>query len=99
MILSPTWLILSAGAACFSTWVIVGLLSRKAPAMGLMDLPNERSSHSQVTPRGGGIGLVTSWSLGCVGWWVWQREHLLSGEIFLLFMVCAIVISAVSLWD
>lgn len=33
-------------------------MSRYAFALGLVDLPNGRSSHSAPTPRGGGIGLL-----------------------------------------
>jgi UDP-N-acetylmuramyl pentapeptide phosphotransferase/UDP-N-acetylglucosamine-1-phosphate transferase len=30
----------------------------------VLDVPNERSSHSAPTPRGGGIGIVAVWSIG-----------------------------------
>jgi len=33
-------------------------ISRYAFRLGLIDLPNDRSSHSQPTPRGGGIGVL-----------------------------------------
>jgi Fuc2NAc and GlcNAc transferase len=32
----------------------------------LLDIPNERSSHKQPTPRGGGIGIVVGFSVGLV---------------------------------
>lgn len=34
-------------------------VKRAAPALGLVDLPNERSSHTHPTPRGGGIAFIT----------------------------------------
>jgi UDP-GlcNAc:undecaprenyl-phosphate GlcNAc-1-phosphate transferase len=49
--------LLIAGAACgaLTPIVIVGL--RKA---GTFDLPNDRSSHTEVRPRGGGIAIAVS---------------------------------------
>ncbi len=43
-------------AAFILTW----LLRRYALASSLMDIPNERSSHSVPTPRGGGVAIVLS---------------------------------------
>ncbi|MFT3828374.1 MAG: glycosyltransferase family 4 protein [Opitutaceae bacterium] len=52
---------------CFGTaaltWLLVGQLIRLAPRIGLLDRPNERSSHTRVTPRGGGIGFVLAIAL------------------------------------
>lgn len=49
--------------AVFSAAVISFLTSfwfiRSADRIGLIDMPNPRSSHSRPTPRGGGIGIVT----------------------------------------
>lgn len=45
------------------TWFLVGQLIRLAPRIGLLDRPNERSSHTRVTPRGGGIGFVIAIAL------------------------------------
>lgn len=39
---------------------ITTLLARVANAVGLMDVPNERSSHTISTPRGGGLAIVAS---------------------------------------
>ncbi len=49
------WSLLLAGAA---SWVLTGLLRRYALARSLVDIPNERSSHSTPTPRGGGVSVV-----------------------------------------
>ena len=61
------WLFLLAG--CLS-WVLTGLLRRYALAKSLMDVPNERSSHSIPTPRGGGISIVVTFLAGLVFLWV-----------------------------
>ncbi|WP_054063914.1 MraY family glycosyltransferase [Pseudomonas asplenii] len=39
---------------------LTGALRRYALARSLMDVPNERSSHSVATPRGGGVAIVIS---------------------------------------
>ncbi|MEE4240211.1 MAG: glycosyltransferase family 4 protein [Desulfopila sp.] len=36
-----------------------------APHLGLVDIPNDRSSHSTPTPKGGGIGILAAFLLAC----------------------------------
>ncbi len=43
------------------------LMARFAPAFGMMDLPNGRSSHSIPTPRGGGIGILIAFVAAASG--------------------------------
>ena len=40
------------------------LVARNASKLGLLDIPNERSSHQSSTPRGGGIGIVAGVAAG-----------------------------------
>jgi Fuc2NAc and GlcNAc transferase len=42
---------------------ITGVLRRYALARNMMDIPNTRSSHSEPTPRGGGVAIVVSFLL------------------------------------
>jgi|694.fasta_scaffold47477_4 Fuc2NAc and GlcNAc transferase len=42
------------------TWVVVNNAGR----FGLLDVPNERSSHASTTPRGGGLSIVLATFLG-----------------------------------
>ena len=50
---------LLAFGVCFAVAALVtGLLRRRALRAGLLDVPNERSSHSVPTPRGGGLAIV-----------------------------------------
>jgi Fuc2NAc and GlcNAc transferase len=59
---------LLAGFAIASagTWTV----KRYAQAHDLIDRPNLRSSHTQPTPRGGGVAIVGSFALLIVWWWV-----------------------------
>lgn len=52
-----SWFFLLVGAV---SWALTGFLRRYALAQNLIDLPNERSSHSVPTPRGGGVAIVLS---------------------------------------
>jgi Fuc2NAc and GlcNAc transferase len=51
------WLLLAVFAA---SWALTRVLRRYALAKSLMDIPNERSSHSIPTPRGGGVAIVVA---------------------------------------
>ncbi|MCL0061600.1 glycosyltransferase family 4 protein [Thermodesulfovibrionales bacterium] len=42
------------------------IVSKFAPKLGLVDLPNERSSHVIPTPKGGGIGILTAFVLAAL---------------------------------
>ena len=48
----------------FLAWILTGSLRRYALSRSLMDIPNERSSHSIPTPRGGGVAIVLSFLFG-----------------------------------
>ena len=47
-----------------ASFVLTGLLRRYALNKRLLDIPNERSSHSTATPRGGGLAIVMVFFLG-----------------------------------
>lgn len=49
------WLFVVAGLV---SWLLTGLLRHYALTRNLLDIPNERSSHSIATPRGGGVAIV-----------------------------------------
>lgn len=68
-----TMLLVLAGAGAM-TCVAVGtaLLRRRAQAWGLMDVPNERSLHTRITPRGGGLVVVLAVLGGLTGAAFWR---------------------------
>lgn len=49
---------LSVSISFLLTWMLVSFLRALAPRIGLIDIPNQRSSHSLPTPRGGGLAFV-----------------------------------------
>jgi Fuc2NAc and GlcNAc transferase len=49
---------ITALAALLLALLLTGLVRKLALAHGVLDVPNERSSHNTPTPRGGGIAIV-----------------------------------------
>lgn len=47
-----------------SSLALTGLVRRYALKKSLMDIPNDRSSHVQPTPRGGGLGFLLAFAIG-----------------------------------
>jgi len=61
-----------AGVA--GSWWLTGVVRRYAVNRNLLDRPNERSSHSVPTPRGGGVAIVLTFLL--VVAWLGQGGHI-----------------------
>jgi len=49
-----------------ASWALTALTLRLAPKMGLVHQPNHRSSHTQITPHGGGLGMMIAGSLALI---------------------------------
>lgn len=59
------WLLVAAtGTALLTAWVRAAALAR-----GRLDVPNARSSHTQPTPRGGGLAIAIIATAGCAMLW------------------------------
>jgi Fuc2NAc and GlcNAc transferase len=71
-------------------WAGAWAVWRMAPRLGLVAVPNARSSHHRPTPHGGGLGLVMAGSL-TGGWLAWQDGMTLLGEVLALAAVLALV--------
>lgn len=54
-----------------SSFLLTWLVRHAASGLGTIDRPNERSSHSNPTPRGGGLAIVLTSALGILIllWW------------------------------
>ncbi|OUM37003.1 glycosyl transferase [Pseudomonas putida] len=52
-------------------WLMTAILRRYALSRSLLDIPNERSSHTLATPRGGGLSFVITFlvALSALGGW------------------------------
>jgi len=85
--------------AAILSWLVVGLLVKKAPQLGLVDRPNERSSHTKITPRGGGIGIVLAWLIGCIAWWNFAGKALIDSWGISIYLFASLLVAGVSLRD
>lgn len=56
--MSLVTVLLSILTAAGLGWLLTGLVHRYAIRRSLLDIPNQRSSHSTPTPRGGGLSIV-----------------------------------------
>jgi glycosyltransferase WbpL len=71
------------------------VLSHKAHLFGLVDVPNERSSHSRPTPRGGGLAIFIAVTLS-----VWFcRDSVDGGIVWRNLLIGAGAIAIIGLWD
>ncbi len=86
------------GLSCLLSFGVVILVHRWALRHALLDIPNERSSHSLPTPKGGGLGIALV-SLGTM------TTHLLAGSpdvpvgVGLVFVLASASIAAVGWRD
>ncbi len=62
--------LLSAGAAWAATGALISLMGQR----GILDVPNERSSHETPRPRGGGLGILVGILVGSAGGWAFGIE-------------------------
>jgi len=88
----------------FALWLSSGLLSlgiviavRQWASRYLLDIPNERSSHSRPVPRGGGVGIVLMTLLPLALYLFTTRE--ISSPIWVTYMVASGLIAVVGWLD
>lgn len=90
-------LAVSAAAAALLSLALVGLVRRVALRRRILDSPNERSLHSQPTPRGGGVAIVGVSLTGILLCWAlvpsWAAAPVLA------FIGAALLVAAVSWRD
>jgi len=91
------FLLLMALMASGLTWLGTVVLCRWSPRLGLLDIPNDRSSHSQPTPRSGGLSFVLIWPLLTSVAALWSGTAMPPGTWALL--LGGLLIALVSLMD
>ena len=90
-------MILSLTAAVVSFFGIQGLLWLIKKRQFLLDIPNERSSHTQPTPRGGGVVIVMVTMLGL--WVTLLTTHHVQQSLIFSYSVAALLVASVSWVD
>ena len=85
----------SIGAGILSI-ILTGLVRRYATRRNMLDIPNARSSHKLPTPRGGGLGIVVTFSAALV-LLAWSR--LLDVESAVVLLTSGGIVAAAGFLD
>lgn len=78
----------------------VEFIRRNAVRLGRIDVPNERSSHTLPTPRGGGLGIifavVVPWLIAI---WIWPRQTTVPLWMSVAFPCAAVLVATIGWFD
>jgi len=88
------YLILIGAVVLLTSYLSVALIRRWALSRNLLDIPNERSSHTNPTPRGGGLAIA---AIVLTGFVVLQLARgQLATRVFLGYLLGALTVALVS---
>ncbi len=90
-------LLVAGLGAMMASWLAVHPLTAWLGRQGVLDKPNVRSSHSRVTPRGGGLVMLVTTLIGLLVTEVWWRS--LPWPAVLGYVAGVLMIGAVSWLD
>ena len=76
--------------------LLTGLLRRYALSNSLMDIPNQRSSHTVPTPRGGGVAIVIVFLISLLCLWAMS---FLDDKAFVAFIVAGLWVAIIGFMD
>ncbi len=88
------WLI--SGAVLISSYLLTGVMLKYAQHQYLIDIPNERSSHSVPIPRGGGVSIVFTFLLAL--FFLYFSDHI-SKKLLMAFWGGGILIAMIGFVD
>ena len=83
-------------AALFAVSVLATGLALR---LGVLDEPNQRSSHDRPTPSGGGLGIVATFAVGFIAVWTLSDTARLSGPALIGYAAASLAIAAVGYID
>ena len=86
---------LISGLLLIASFVMTWLIKRISLKKNVLDIPNERSSHSMPTPRGGGLAIVMVWYIAVFILFLLKR---ISPSLFPA-LLCGIPIALLGLFD
>jgi len=89
-------IVVTALATFFLTLFLTGVVRAFALSHGVLDVPNDRSSHTTPTPSGGGIAIVASTiAAASILWW----RGLLDAPLYLALCGGGLAVAAVGFFD
>lgn len=77
-------------------WDLTGRIRRYGLRQGILDVPNERSSHSVPTPRGGGLAFVAVLSAALA---LFLVQFPTLRNVWLALLTGALLVAAIGWWD
>ena len=83
-------------AVCGLSFVLTAVLRRYALARSMLDVPNDRSSHTVPTPRGGGVSIVVTFLISLAVMWGWE---LVDSRFFFGAAGAGLLVAAVGFMD
>lgn len=83
-------------ALCALSAVLTWVLMKR---VRIIDMPNERSSHANPTPRSGGIAIVVTFFVGLMALWMVSDDAVLGQGYFWAFCATSFLIAVVSIID
>src|SRR4051812_36564584 len=86
----------SALAVALLSAALTGLVRSAAERSNLLDIPNDRSSHTRPTPRGGGVAIVLASLAGFAALWILGR---LGGSALAALAAGGIPVALIGLLD
>jgi Fuc2NAc and GlcNAc transferase len=86
----------AALASLLASALLTGVIRRLALTHGVLDVPNQRSSHSTPTPRGGGIAIVITLLAAL---WMLERVGFISPRLWAALSACGTVVALVGFAD
>ena len=95
---SLTASLVAGGAGFVAVAALTGLVRASLRRHGVMDRPNERSSHVGAVPRGGGIAVVGVLLATWLALWLWETCQE-CGSLFWIALAGALGLAAVSWLD
>jgi Fuc2NAc and GlcNAc transferase len=85
-------------ATLTASMLLTGLSRAVARKLALLDVPNQRSSHTTPTPRGGGIGIVAAFLSGLL-----YANYIVgvgfSGRFLMVLVAGSLLVAGIGLWD
>ncbi|MCF6281538.1 MAG: glycosyltransferase family 4 protein [Candidatus Polarisedimenticolaceae bacterium] len=79
---------------------LTGALRYYALKQGIIDNPNERSSHTTPTPRGGGLSFVITFLIALAGAYLFEiTEFAPQTKPFLAIFCSGLLVAAIGFWD
>lgn len=76
--------------------ILTGLLRNYALKRAMLDMPNDRSSHTRPTPRGGGLAIVATFIAVLTFMFT---KNLLSSPFFLAMSLGSLSVAVIGFWD